>query len=67
MFYYFKHGISMFLLIYVDDNIVVSLSDAVISALLSDLHSEFALKDLGDLRYFLGIEVTPTNDGQIIT
>jgi histone deacetylase 1/2 len=46
----------MFLLIYVDDIIVTSFSDAVISALLHHLCSEFSLKDLGDL-HFLGLEV----------
>jgi hypothetical protein len=33
-----------------------SLQDATFS-LLWDLHSEFDLKDLGDLHYYLGIEV----------
>lgn len=32
-------------------------------ALLKDLNSEFALKDLGDLHYFLGIEVRPNREG----
>jgi histone deacetylase 1/2 len=47
----------MFLLIYDDDIIVTSSSDSAISALLHHLSSDFALKDLGDLHYFLGIEV----------
>jgi hypothetical protein len=47
----------MFILIYVDDIIVTSSSDQAISALLHHLSSEFALKDLGDLDFFLGLEV----------
>ena len=47
----------MYILIYVDDIIVTSSSDQAITALLHHLSSEFALKDLGDLHYFLGIEV----------
>lgn len=27
------------------------------------LHTEFAMKDLGPVHHFLGIEVTPTSDG----
>jgi hypothetical protein len=41
----------------VDDIIVTSSSPAAIGALLSYLNSDFALKDLGNLHYFLVIEV----------
>ena len=51
------------MLIYVDDIIVTSSSDKAITALLQDLHSDFALKDLGDLHFFLGIEVKRNSDG----
>ena len=45
------------MLIYVDDIIIASSSQDATSALLKNLRSEFALKDLGELHYFLGIEV----------
>jgi hypothetical protein len=35
--------------------------------LLQDLEKEFALKDLGDLHYFLGIEVTKIHDGILLS
>jgi histone deacetylase 1/2 len=54
------------MLIYVDDIIVTSSSSEVVAALLKDLRSEFALKDLGDLNYFLGIEVTLTQGGILL-
>jgi hypothetical protein len=44
-------------LVYVDDIIVASSTSSATSTLLSDLSKVFALKDLGDLHYFLGIEV----------
>jgi hypothetical protein len=42
---------------------MASSSSAAIGALLRDLKDEFAIKDLGPLRYFLGIEVHRTSDG----
>lgn len=44
-------------LCYVDDIIVSSSSSDATTCLLKDVKLEFALKDLGDLHYFLGIEV----------
>jgi hypothetical protein len=54
-------------LIYADDIIVTSSSEKATTALLKDLQDEFALKDLGDLNYFLGIEVMKTTDGIVLT
>lgn len=45
-------------LIYVDDIIVTSSNSVVIGKLLEQLHQQFALKDFGELAYFLGIHVT---------
>jgi histone deacetylase 1/2 len=36
-------------------------------ALLKDLERDFALKDLGELHYFLGIEVKKRKDGLVLT
>jgi histone deacetylase 1/2 len=57
LFIYNKSGIIIVVLVYVDDIIVTSSSNKAITALLQDLGSAFALKDLGDLHFFLGIEV----------
>jgi histone deacetylase 1/2 len=54
------------LLIYVDDIIVASSSDSAISALLRTLSTDFALKDLGDLHYFLGIEMHKHSNGLLL-
>jgi hypothetical protein len=43
--------------VYVDDIIITSSSPAVVDALLANLKSNFALKDLGSLSYFLGIQI----------
>ncbi|XP_051190870.1 uncharacterized mitochondrial protein AtMg00810-like [Lolium perenne] len=56
----------MFMLIYVDDIIVASSSPAATDALLKVLGKAFALKDLGDLHYFLGLEVHKVHDGIVL-
>jgi histone deacetylase 1/2 len=67
LFLYNKSGIIIYMLIYVDDIIVTSSSDHAITCLLRDLNENFAIKDLGDLHYFLGIEVKRTPNGLILT
>jgi histone deacetylase 1/2 len=57
LFIYNKVGIKIYILVYVDDIIVTSSSNKAIASLLQDLGSAFALKDLGDLHFFLGMEV----------
>jgi len=67
LFYYSRGGHTLFVLVYVDDIIVVSSSTSATRALLSDLQKDFALKDLGDLHYFLGIEVKRGNNSLTLT
>jgi hypothetical protein len=64
---YRRAKVQMYLLIYVDDIIITSSTDAAVEALLNDLQLKFALKDLGSLDYFLGIEVKPSSDGIVLT
>jgi hypothetical protein len=63
LFYYSKGSITIFLLVYMNDIIVTSSSSFVVDHLLRNLQDDFALKDLGPLHYFLGIEVLHTKDG----
>jgi hypothetical protein len=50
------HGI-VIIVIYVDDLIITGDSDVDISDLKKFLKQKFEMKDLGELCYFLGIEV----------
>jgi histone deacetylase 1/2 len=67
LFYYSRGEYTIYVLVYVDDIIVASSSPKATEALLKDLQKEFALKDLGDLHYFLGIEVRRSNDGLVLS
>jgi Reverse transcriptase (RNA-dependent DNA polymerase) len=53
----------LIILIYVDDIIVTGDSRDLIQRFICSLQNNFALKDLGDLYFFLGIEVLPTAPG----
>ena len=55
------------MLIYLDDIIVASSSQEATSALLKNLKSEFTLRDLEELHYFLGIKVKMTHDRILLT
>jgi hypothetical protein len=67
LFIYSKNGVTIFMLIYVDDIIVTSSSPDAVTALLKDLRTDFALKDLRELSYFLGIEVSPRQGGVVLS
>lgn len=57
LFTYHQHGIYIILLIYVDYILTPGNSEKHLHQLIQSLGSLFAMKDLGPLRYFLGLEV----------
>ena len=63
LFVYKHNGITVFMLVYVDDIIVVSSTVQAVDLLLAQLRQSFPVKDLGNLGYFLGIEVQHQPDG----
>jgi hypothetical protein len=56
-----------FVLIYVDDILITSSLPQGTATLLHSLRVDFAIKDLGPLYYFLGMEATTTPDGLILS
>lgn len=48
---------TILLLLYIDDIILTGSHSSILSKLIHNLQSYFAMKDLGDLHYFLCIEV----------
>lgn len=63
LFIHHKLGVTLYLLVYVDDIIVTGSSPAEVSTLIGTLVARFSLKDLGCLNYFLGVEVIPSTTG----
>jgi len=57
---------STFILVYVDDIIITGSSKPLLQQLVQKLNSEFSLKDLGQLDYFLGIEVHHSDTGSLL-
>ena len=51
------------LLVYVDDVILASNDMTEIKQVKDSLHRQFTIKDLGELQYFLGLEVARTSNG----
>lgn len=51
------------LIVYVDDIIITGSSEAAITHLKQFLHPKLQLRDLGTLRYFLGIEIARSKEG----
>ncbi|KAL0448171.1 UNVERIFIED_CONTAM: Retrovirus-related Pol polyprotein from transposon RE2 [Sesamum latifolium] len=53
----------LFLLVYVDDILITGPSQSAIQAVKDYLHALFTIKDLGDARYFLGLEIARNPSG----
>ena len=66
LFFYKSGRYTIYMLVYVDDIIIASSSQEVGTTLLRDLEKDFAIKDLGELHYFLGIEVKKAH-GELLT
>jgi histone deacetylase 1/2 len=66
LFVYKNHSVTIYMLVYVDDIIVVSSSSSAADQLLKQLRFDFPVKDLGQLGYFLGIEVKHMKDGLLL-
>lgn len=63
LFVYSKNGVSLRILVYVDDLIISGNTSADIASFKDYLSTCFHIKDLGHLRYFLGIEVARNSTG----
>ncbi|KAD5317239.1 hypothetical protein E3N88_17185 [Mikania micrantha] len=67
LFTYKINKIHVAALIYVDDVIIVGNDIKKIEETKGELDKRFTIKDLGTLKYFLGIEVARTKDGIVLS
>ena len=58
---------TVYILLYVDDMVLTGTNPALIKTLITRLSKEFAMKDLGSLHYFLGIEVQHNFQGLFLS
>lgn len=64
----YRRGKDMaYILVYVDDIILAASSNVLRQSIISKLSSEFDMKDLGPLSYFLGISVTRHSEGLFLS
>ena len=54
---------TVYLLLYVDDMVITRSNSSMVQSLITVLSKEFSMKDLGDLHYFLGVEVQANEKG----
>lgn len=67
LFVYRRGSDMAYILLYVDDIILISSSHDLRQSIMALLASEFAMKDLGPLSYFLGISVTRQAGGLFLS
>lgn len=63
LFTYTKGEDFIALLVYVDDVIITGTSNLIIREVKEYIHAKFKIKDLGNVHYFLGIEVARSTKG----
>lgn len=67
LFICYQHTAALALLLYVDGIIFTGSNISLLNCYIYLLSHEFEMKDLGPLHYFLGVQVTPTTDGFILS
>lgn len=67
LFVFAKASDLVYVLVYVDDILIIGNNTSLVTQIIKGLGSDFALKDLGSLHYFLGIEVIQNSAGVILS
>ena len=67
LFFKYYNQIPIFLLIYVDDILLISPDSTGIRRLIDSLSSTFSMRDLGPANFFLGIELISTPNGYFLS
>jgi hypothetical protein len=67
LFIYQRGSDTTYLLLYVDDIVLIASSLDFLWRIISALQHEFAMKDLGELHHFLGMHVQQSGDGLLLS
>src|SRR5262249_43124268 len=67
LFVYHSSLGTVYLLLYIDDMVITGNNSTLVQTLIIRLSKEFSMKDLGDLHYFLGIEVQYNEKGLFLS
>ena len=67
LFVYQHRSEIAYLLLYVDDIVVTASSLEFLRRIISALQQEYSIKDLGELRHFLGMHVQRCGDGLLLS
>lgn len=67
LFTYICASLRIYFLVYVDDIVITGSNPSAIISLIATLRLSFPMKDLGQLHYFLGVEVHHSNSGILLS
>jgi hypothetical protein len=67
LFVYTRTSSIIYILIYIDDIIIIGSNDVTITYIIHRLQQEFVITDLGSLTFFLGVEVIHDDTGIYLT
>jgi len=67
MFFYHHQSSILVLVLYVDDMLLTGNNLALISSFIITLSTQFAMKDLENLHYFLGVQVVRTSSSMFLS
>ena len=67
LFIYQRGSDTAYMLLYVDDIVLTASSPGLLRRIISALQQEFAMKDLGALHHFLGMQVQRSGDGLLLS
>ncbi|KAF5445194.1 hypothetical protein F2P56_034261 [Juglans regia] len=67
LFIYNYGSSTCYFLVYVDDLVITGNDPKFVTSIIQQLGARFSLKDLGNLHYFLGVEVIPTPQGLFLS
>nr|GEX09980.1 ribonuclease H-like domain-containing protein [Tanacetum cinerariifolium] len=67
LFIYRQGNDTAYLLLYVDDIVLTASFEILLQRIISSLHQEFSMTDMGSLNYFLGISVTRDSTGMFLS